>query len=117
MVLPINTMNTTYVDTKGYVRYTGSNRLLHRYIAEHKLHRKLEASEVVHHINGNKLDNRPENLHVFANQLEHELCHIISRHNLNRRGAYLSEFNRKTKTNDFIKFSGILYRLSRSINK
>lgn len=47
----------------------------HRIVAESKLGRRLSENEVVHHINGIKADNRPENLAVVASAAEHSLLH------------------------------------------
>ena len=47
----------------------------HRIVAEQKLGRPLKKGEVVHHINGDKHDNRPENLMIFRNQQEHVAYH------------------------------------------
>jgi len=54
-------------DSKGYVRE-------HRLVMEKKLGRLLEPDEVVHHINHDKLDNRPENLEVMT-LAEHTSSH------------------------------------------
>jgi hypothetical protein len=64
----------TYIDKRGYRRFNGSNRLVHRWVAEKKLGRKLRPGEVVHHKNGNKLDNRPQNLKVMMYD-QHEVHH------------------------------------------
>jgi hypothetical protein len=47
----------------------------HRLVAEEKLERHLEEGEVIHHRNGNKTDNRPENIEVLPSIGHHLQVH------------------------------------------
>ena len=64
-----------YKDKKGYKRFSNSDKLVHRHVAEKKIGRKLRNGEVVHHINRDKTDNRRSNLWVFKNQKSHHSVH------------------------------------------
>src|SRR3990167_5867616 len=69
--------NNGFIDSKGYRRLTidGKHIFEHRLVMEQLLGRKLLTTEVVHHINGERSDNRIENLSVFDNQSEHMTHH------------------------------------------
>lgn len=56
------------------IQVNGVQVRLHRHLMEENLKRKLTFNEVVHHINGDKFDNRIENLEVVSRS-EHMKMH------------------------------------------
>lgn len=65
------------LSTDGYwlIAVDGKRVREHRIVAEKMLGRKLEKHEIVHHVDGDKLNNRPENLMVLQSNTEHRAIH------------------------------------------
>lgn len=49
---------------------------VHHVVAASNLGRPIADGEIVHHINGNKRDNRKENIHVFSGRSSHRKAHL-----------------------------------------
>lgn len=57
----------------GYLRNSQTDEYIHRETMEQYLGRKLEVWEHIHHKNGDKSDNRIENLEIFTNSAHRQL--------------------------------------------
>src|SRR3990167_5739214 len=81
-----NACKSTYYRSKNIRPYgriwDGSKQVLeHRWVMEKFLGRKLSRYELVHHINGDKRDNRLSNLSI-VNQSKHSIVHSRAKFNI-----------------------------------
>lgn len=85
---------TPSITKYGYLRINinGKRVLQHRHIMEQHLGRSLNNSECVHHKNGDKTDNRIENLELLKNNQQHmKTKHKHIWHKRNVRPPYTAE--------------------------
>lgn len=66
---------TTVHDGYEVIRVKGKPVRYHRYLMEKKLGRKLTKKEIVHHIDGDKLNNDIDNLFLCEDVTEHNIIH------------------------------------------
>jgi len=78
----------TYVGEDGYRHFSDSDKRVHVWVMEKSIGRKLNYGEVVHHKDGNKLNNKLENLRLFSSQEEHDRFH---REHLKNHGSWYEE--------------------------
>jgi hypothetical protein len=62
----------------GYLFNNKMKKLWHRFIMEQYLGRKLKKYEIIHHLNGNVIDNNIKNL-IITNHSEHTKLHSKNR--------------------------------------
>ncbi len=83
-----NNETKTYINKYGYRCFKDSNILVHRWVMSKHLHRKLFVGEIIHHIDGNKINNKINNLQLFTTQQEHTQHHL---NNLKNYGSWYEE--------------------------
>jgi hypothetical protein len=79
----MNEFGTITIMKSGHLRQTTKygGKLIHRLIMEKYIGRELNRNEIVHHIDGNPINNSLDNLKIMT-QSEHMSLHVI------RKGIY-----------------------------
>ena len=70
----INNQGYIFVKTNNFQRTTRGYERQHRIVVENQLGIELTKDQIIHHINGNKIDNRIENLQITT-KTEHPKIH------------------------------------------
>ena len=73
----INTQGYILIHRPDHPRSNNLNYVLeHILVMENMIRRCLSPEEIVHHIDGDKQNNKEKNLHLFENKSEHTTYHI-----------------------------------------
>lgn len=71
---------------EGYLRYSENDKFVHRVTMEQFIKRNLRKDEFINHVNGDKTDNRIQNLVILSNS-EHRKIHAKMQ-NRNKDGRW-----------------------------
>jgi hypothetical protein len=77
-----------YEDLRGYYRFKDNDKLVHRWVVEKGIGRKIPQNCVIHHINHDKHDNRFENLQITT-WYEHRKIHKRDKAEQRRKGCLI----------------------------
>lgn len=67
-----------YVDDKGYLRFEHNDELVHRWLMGQILGRPITSEEIVDHVDGNRTNNVPSNLRLYADRWAHAEAHGLT---------------------------------------
>lgn len=97
--MPINDYNWVYMPE--HHRAFGNGMVYeHVLVAEEMLGRELSDSEVVHHVDGHRSNNSPENLMIFHSSSDHARFHMTGRCEKLNDGTFISP----TSTKDMVSY-------------
>jgi len=85
------------ITTSGYkkIKYADNYwRMEHRYKVEKYINRKLRKEEIIHHIDGNKLNNKLNNLYIFPKKGLHSAFEFLLRYNIVSRTTLKSNLKK-----------------------
>ena len=88
-----NLVRSTYIDERGYKRFVDNKRLVHREVAykhlwDYDIYSGKFGDYVIHHIDGNKLNNKKSNLEILTKKEHIELHEYIKEPEIKTKTIY-----------------------------